>query len=1059
MRPSKTGKKDPPRIPGIWPVALCLLLSGAGGLMLEVTWTRSLRLVFGSTTLAVSTVLVAYMLGLGLGGVVGGRLAARVRNGFKVYGWIEIGIGIYALGVPTILGLFPALNHWLLGSLSYWPAVLARFALALLVLLVPTFLMGATLPVLVQALERGRGNVARCTSLLYGTNTLGAVIGVATATFFLFPTLGLAKTNLTAAFLDLLVGGIALLALARNLPARQLPSQLPEADSTGTTSRTRTWLLISYSLVGCTALGYEVCWTRALTMSFGSSVYAFATILIIFLMGIALGSLIARLWIDRVQAMSRIYGFGVALLGLTALASSALLDTLPQLVVEVLMKQGVSADSLIYAGIKTSFLAMFVPTLVMGALFPIVVGTLSKTGQPSGRAVGDAYFLNTIGSATGAFLAGFVLIPFLGLSQSMAWLVALNLLTAAGILAFDSRSGRVWRWLPAAGLGLAAVLIVISPPTLDPGKMTLGGYYRPMTGHSFGISVEPVAGHPVDEIVFYEEGMNTTVSVHRTPSGLALRLNGKTDASFQDISTQILLGQIPMVYGPAGRRTMVIGMGSGMTAGSVVTHDPERIDILEIEPAVLRASRLFDDINGRPLDNPAAHVVLDDARNVLTAIEEPYDVIISEPSNPWIAGASNLFTRDFFKIAKSALQPSGTFCQWIQLYKLDNDGMRSLLAALRSEFRYIYGFRYQAGDNDLVVLARNEPLGRDGLPDWSTLPEKARRDLGRIGISSTADLLSLMILNPDDVDSLTENVSPNTDDNMYLELHTPRLFYDSSLDALDGPQVVRKGVLPILERDFSSDLTARVALSHLWLRDDLPYARELFTGAAATGESDALTIARAELLLRDTPEQWRDALAILESIPGNGEADYLLYYSRAKLRFDARQEFLAALADVDRAVSIRPQGWPAHRLRMNLLIGMQRWEEARAEADLLLASPWIDFDWKIWSDAAVLAAILNDPERGIEEMGRFFERSPFAAKEWNWMALTLDSMGRSDEAREAGDSRDRIIRNEKRYTHRLARWHELRGDVPQARRLLQQLIAADPNNQAAREDLARIDRM
>ena len=1026
--------------------------------MLEVTWTRSLRLVFGSTTLAVSTVLVAYMLGLGLGGFAGGRLAARVRNGFKAYGWIEIGIGLYALGVPTVLGMYPALNTWLLGSVTYWPAVLARFVLALLVLLVPTFLMGATLPVLVQALEQGRGNVARRTGLLYGANTLGAVIGVGMATFFLFPAVGLARTNLLAAMLDLLVGGIALVALARNLPAAPTRSPVPAGDLDRPASRTRAWLLGSYALVGCTALGYEVCWTRALTMSFGSSAYAFATILVIFLLGIALGSLIARPWVDRGQASITVYGLGVAALGLTALASSALLDVLPGLVAEVLLHRGVSADSLLFAGFKASFLTMFLPTLILGALFPLVVRALSDTGQPSGRAVGDTYFLNTLGAAAGAFLAGFVLIPVLGLSRSMAWLVAMNLLAAGGILALPGRRRPVWRWLPAAGLCVAAAWIVIAPPTFDPARMSLGMYYRPLTELDFGIPLEPVPGYPVDELVFYEEGRNTTVSVHRQPSGLALRLNGKTDASSQDMPTQILLGQIPMVFSRARARTMVIGMGSGMTAGSVGTHDPERIDVLEIEPAVLRASRLFDDINGRPLDNPALQVVLDDARSILAAAEQPYDIIISEPSNPWIAGASNLFTRDFFRIAGSALRPDGTFCQWVQLYELDDGSMRSLLAAMKSEFRYIYGFRYQPAENDLVLIARNQPLDRIDLTDWDRLPPKARRDLGRIGIASTADLLSLMVLHPDDVDRLARDVVPNTDDNMYLELHTPGLFYEYALDVLDGEQVVRRGVLPLLETGSGSDLAARVAISDLRLRNDPASARALTEFAATLGESGALTIARAELLVRDTPERWREALAMLESITDPGMDDYLLNYSRGNLRFGARQEFQLALADADRAVAIRPEAWAARRLRMKLLIGLQRFEEARAEADRLLASPWVDYDWQIWSDAAVLAVILNHPEQGLEEMSRFFERNPFVVREWNWMAQTLENMGRSEEARAAMERRDRIARNEQRYRHRVARWHELRGELPQARRLLQQLIQEDPDYQGARADLDRIDR-
>src|SRR5262245_32665525 len=260
---------------GLLPIAAAFFFSGLGSLALEVVWTRQLRLVFGSTTLAASTILVAYMLGLGIGGLLGGRVATRLPNGVRTYGWIEIAIGLYAFCVPSILGLFPAINYAWLGTLSFWPAALCRFALALVVLILPTVLMGATLPILVAALVRRDARIGRSTGALYGLNTLGAVVGVFGATFFLFPAVGLWRTNLIGAGLDLAVGVFAVTALSRWAGG----SEAAAGAALGATRLDRTFgrdrddliappavALATYAVVGFTALVYEVAWNRALAL-------------------------------------------------------------------------------------------------------------------------------------------------------------------------------------------------------------------------------------------------------------------------------------------------------------------------------------------------------------------------------------------------------------------------------------------------------------------------------------------------------------------------------------------------------------------------------------------------------------------------------------------------------------------------------------------------------------------------------------------------------------------------------------------------------------------------
>jgi spermidine synthase len=346
-------------------VAACFFLSGAASLVLEVVWSRVLRLVFGTTTLAISTILVAYMTGLGIGGLLGGRVALRIRNGVRAYGVIEIAVGLYALAVPFLFSFFPGLTRSLLADLRFWPSALLRFALAFAVLCLPTIGMGLTLPLLVRALvrdERAGGGVA----LLYGINTLGAVSGVFLATFWLLPRFGVESSNQLAAGAYLAVGVLALV-LARVAPVGDGPaSPRPQAED-----RLARWnpALLAYGTVGFTSLVYEVTWTRALSMVLGSSIYAFACMLAAFLLGIGAGSLLARPFVDRLRRPLLVYALGIAALGLLSLASLSLLPHLPALFMALVRRYGDAPGRLVAAQFGVAAYAMLPPALVLGALF------------------------------------------------------------------------------------------------------------------------------------------------------------------------------------------------------------------------------------------------------------------------------------------------------------------------------------------------------------------------------------------------------------------------------------------------------------------------------------------------------------------------------------------------------------------------------------------------------------------------------------------------------------------------------------------------------------------
>jgi spermidine synthase len=379
------------------------------------------------------------MLGLGFGGLAAGRLAPRVRNGVRAYGWVELCVGVYALFAPALLGWIPEIGAAWLYGMDFGAASLVRFAIALALLIVPTFCMGTTLPLLVRALVREKEGAGRRIGLLYGLNTLGAVGGVLLTSYVLFPLLGLRGTSYFGAGLELAVGALALTFIAPRIADTPVV-----AESIRETRRRRPGSrlpLFAYGAVGFTALAYEVSWSRALSMVLGSSIYAFSSMLAAFLLGIALGSALIGSRLQRLRDPLLVYALGIAALGLLALLTIFLIPLLPSVFTFWVHTFGVQRGWLIAAQLVLSVSVMLPPALALGALFPLLAGVLAEDDSAS-AATGDVYFVNTIGSAAGAFAAGFFMIPILGLQGTLGAAVALNLAVAAVLLLRVGRPGR-----------------------------------------------------------------------------------------------------------------------------------------------------------------------------------------------------------------------------------------------------------------------------------------------------------------------------------------------------------------------------------------------------------------------------------------------------------------------------------------------------------------------------------------------------------------------------------------------------------------------------------------
>lgn len=1001
-------------------LVVCLFASGAAALTLELVWSRSLRLVFGSSTLAVSTVLAAYMLGLGLGGLAAGRIAARLRHPARAYGLVEIGIGIYAWFVPILLAGLPWLEAMLAGVTAPGLAALVRFPLVLAVLLVPTSLMGATLPLLVAASAGMPGQVARGVGLLYGVNTLGAVTGILAATFVFLPRLGLAGTNRLGAALAVAVGAVAIAFSASVAPAAAAAAPVPVPPTSGPRrppARWNRWLL-AYATVGFTALAYEVCWFRALSMVVGSSIYAFASMLAVFLLGIALGSLAARHWWQRRRHPEAAWALGLAALGASAWVTVVALGAAPRWFVRIVDVAGVSPAAIGVVSALIAVTAMLGPTLLLGALFPGVLRLVAADRTPP-EAAGDVYFVNTVGSALGACAAGFVLIPSVGLQASMALLVAVNLAVAACLLAGTPSWPRRRRIGASTAAAFGAVVVLVFPPPWNAVELNRGVYQLLLDADDWRVDYEALAGVEPDGLRLLREGVNTTVAVEQRGGERVLRVNGKPDAgSAGDMPTQVLLGQIPFLFGARAERVMVIGLASGVSAGSAGLFGPDVLDIVELEPAMVEASRFFDDINNRPLDRAGARVIVEDGRLHLARRPAAYDVIISEPSNPWISGVANLFTREFFRAAREALHPEGVLLQWVQLYGLAPEAWTSILAALGSEFPCLYVFNHSGlTGGDSLILAAQRPLTAADFPRWEELGPAVRADLERVGLFDTADLWSLLRLGPEEVERLAAQAPVvNSDDNLFVELAAPRTLHDA--DALTAVrerlEAFQDGVLPVLERAgirLDDEETGALALAYATGRREVALARAMLA-ARPEMEAWARTLEAMILVRRKgaSTADRRAARAHLEAARGLRPDSLSLRRYRATVLHDLG-DLPEALADIEGYLQARPGHVGARSLQVRLQLALGRLAEARSGAEELLAAGIGRHDGESRMLAALAAARLGDLAAAIEHVRMHLAAVPYDTHGWQMLGELLEATAAAAPAREAYANAARAQRN------------------------------------------------
>ena len=764
-----------------WLVLGLFFCSGATALVYEVIWSKFLSQMFGSTIYAQTVVLAAFMGGLAIGNRVFGSWAGRLQQPVRAYGYLEIIIGIYAFSFP----MFDRLADYIFvavgaGIAQHTGLLLAlKGTLSALLLLGPTVLMGGTLPLLAAWLQDFVPDAGRYSARFYSVNSLGAVAGAGLAGFWLVQNLGMVSALQMTALVNVMIGTAAMLLSREFQKAPHPDGHSPAAEPEVTLPDTLRWAGVIVALTGAVAMGLEVLASRSLAMIFGSSLQSFAIVLMAFILGIGLGSA----WIASPRRRERSSEKLIVLLLCVAAAWVTLLVFNIERWVDVyrMVRTGLGRTSmgfvfheLLSAGIALVIFGL--PAACIGAVLPLMIRAISRDGMPLGLKVGSLLTWNTLGAVVGTLVSGFVLMPMVGLRNAFG-VLALVLALAAVVLAWRCR----WRTgIGTAGAAIAFAISLFIIGDEDWRSVISSGVFR---AHELEFDPNTMSLRKQHiQILFYEDGADATVSVEdsdgfRPPAERGLRVNGKPDASSRgDLVTQLLVSHLPMLARPGAKDVFIFGLGSGISAGALLSYPVERITVAENCEPVIRASRYFTNWNRSVLEDPRVRLWREDARTVLKLDSRLYDVIVAEPSNPWTVGVGSVFSLEFYEIAAHRLKPGGIMAQWFHVYEM-HDGIVSLvLRTFNSVFPYVE--IWDPGGNDIVILGSQQP--------WPTGPEVFRQgfgfagvrsDLAAIGVQSPEALLARQLASQRTACAIAGEGPVQSDLFPILEYAAPRAFY------------------------------------------------------------------------------------------------------------------------------------------------------------------------------------------------------------------------------------------------------------------------------------------
>jgi spermidine synthase len=674
-------------------------LSGAAALVLEAVFLRQATWLFGSAATATALVLAAFMGGLALGSALLGPVADRTSRPLRLYGLVEIGTGISGGVVVWLLGSGrEALLVPLRAAPRGGPGLAAEAALALAILLVPTVLMGGSLPILGRLVVREPGRMLGSFGVLYGLNTLGGAVGALSAGFFLFERVGISRSGWLAGALDVAVGVTAL--VLDRIAGVAAPPQHPPPPVTAAVEETpavvRRACYAAAGIGGAAMLGYEVVWTRLLSLPMRSYAYSFSLMLSLFLLGLVLGALALAAFAGRVRRPVTLLvwaEFGSALY----VASSLL--WMPPLLAPA---EGSGFGSFLMASAARAALVVLPPTFLSGMALPLAVRAVSGGRDRLARRIGGVYAVNTAGAIAGALAAGLVFLPLLGAPRSLGVLAVLNGAAGALIVAATTRSSRN----RALAFGLAALCAL---PALFPQDRFLGGFLAASRGR------EKIAG-----VLLYHEGATDTVAIVKKnygfhdPEAKSLITNGVAmSATVKPVWRYMAMeGHLPVLLAPRPSRALLICLGTGITLGAIASHPAiASIDAVEMSEGVIEGLPVFEAENAGAFRDPRVRIVREDGRHFLETSDERYDVVSLEPPPPVVAGSAHLYTRDFYEIVKRHLAPGGVVAQWLPLHAQSLASARMAARTFLNAFPHVQ--LWLPSIRDAVLVGSERPLAMD----------------------------------------------------------------------------------------------------------------------------------------------------------------------------------------------------------------------------------------------------------------------------------------------------------------------------------------------------------
>ncbi|MEW6381602.1 MAG: fused MFS/spermidine synthase [bacterium] len=809
-------------------------LSGFCGLLYEITWSRLIGLTLGNSTEAITATVAAFMAGMAIGGYAGGKVADRRINSLWLYGILEGLAGLYALALPFLLRLARPLLSSLYQNAQAGQStmILARFAVCCAVLLVPAALFGAMLPLLSRFLIRQPDQFGNLIGKLYGLNLFGAALGALVSGLWLIPHLGVSKTIYLAALIEFLICGWVLILSGKeghdavtsaSAPAQTDGIDLPFRDSSPLSSPL---ILLAMALSGASALVYEITWTRAIIMIIGSTVYAFSLMLTAVIAGLALGSMCAARLIDRRKDLVLIFGLLEIGVGGATFGLAPFFEKLTLVVIPMFNLFGNNFAALQAIELSGLFFLMLLPSLLLGMIFPLMSTMYVRGTDRPGGGVGATLMANSLGAVAGTVASGLFLIPAIGIQKTMLAASMVNVFLGSSALLFSpSLSGikKAAAFPLAFGCGL---LFFITQPEWNKALISgapyvYGRVYAGLSRQGSGQSVKEIVLNQAD-LLFYQEDAQTTVSVKKDKGEqLFLQLNGKTDASSrEDNCTQRLLAHIPLLLHPDPQQVMVLGLGSGVTLGAAEKYSTvKHLDCIEISPAVIRAAACFNEVNGRSLDDPRLRIIVGDGREHLALTDQKYDVIISQPCSPWIAGMSGLLTREFFQLCRERLNGTGLCCIWLQTCNLDMASSQSVVKAFGEVFPSLSIWEARPGIDYLLIGGTGEIKLDYQLVQRKMAGESLHRELKTVGLPRPDDLLARFVMSKEGAARYVQGACAHTDDTTWLEFHAPKLLYQETINEHLQALNALRGL------DFASLLTAPAAEAGS-LKDTLPKAFE-----------------------------------------------------------------------------------------------------------------------------------------------------------------------------------------------------------------------------------------